>query len=530
MGASREAAHNSTQSYCNTTGRTYFEGTTLAATGTRGRKYQAGAHLARFPARTGWFIRWTEPRGQALVISYTPAATDPQLDLATYFVTVRVAKTRRRIKWARGCSITTKPPASHPLHDHLGAGDCITHAGEKRIHTPEDWQHAIESYTGKQIGIRARRGKPGNVRRWKKAGDTRDQAEVALGQFLVNRDREKAGLPVNLTPAGYTFQQLTEEATGWAQSPQSGYSPRTLHVFIYILQRLARNWGQMPVADITPAMLGQWADKRGTEVTGGTLGNDIKVLRTVFKLAVARQYMTTNPTAGMKIPKQRAARPKYLTEEQIGLLLECAREEDARRVMPAASPHPGGIWASVAADRRKWYNTDGTFDAARLRFMLYSAMRKSQLTSLTWQQYDAKRGAIVLESRPDHTEKSKRVIVLPLPRDARRIIDGQPRGAPYIFPNLQGNRDVLIGNRMAHIFAAVQDRGGGHVHLHLLRHTALTALLRHTHDIAAVQRYAGHADVKTTARYAWVLDDELKAMTEDFNPMKGAGDRGAGKQ
>ena len=34
-----------------------------------------------------------------------------------------------------------------------------------------------------------------------------------------------------------------------------------------------------------------------------------------------------------------------------------------------------------------------------------------------------------------------------------------------------------------------------------------------------VQRYAGHADVKTTTRYAWIHDDELKAMAEGFDPI-----------
>jgi integrase len=481
-------------------------GTHMAATGTRGRKYHSGAHIMRMKGRPGWFIRWVEPRGETLVIPYTPGAGDPQLD-------VRAGK--------HGCIVVTNPPAKHPLHRQIKVGDTIVKVGEVRVHDSAQLAQALTEYTDKAIGLRVKRGKSGNTYRWKKAGDTRDEAEAALGQFLVNRDREKAGLPVNHTPAGYSFQQLADETTEWAQSPLSGYSKSWAYNVLIFLRVHARRWGHMSLADITPALLGQWADKRATEVSGSGLGNEIKALRAAFKLAVLRQYTTTDPTAGMMIPKPRAARPKYLTEEQLTMLLECARAADAHRLEPSAvAPYNTAIM-------RKWYNADGTFDTVRVRFLLMTGLRKAQLTSLTWQQYDAKRGAIVLESRPDHSEKSKRVNVIPLPREARVIIEGQPQGAPYIFSNLRGGRDVQIGNRMARIFASVQERGGGHIHLHLLRHTALTALLKHTHDIAAVQRYAGHADVKTTTRYAWILDDELKAMTEDFNPVKSIGDPGA---
>ncbi|MCX7002761.1 MAG: tyrosine-type recombinase/integrase [bacterium] len=271
-------------------------------------------------------------------------------------------------------------------------------------------------------------------------------------------------------------------------------------------------------------MLGKWADERATQCAPATLANYIKSLRAAFRLAIARAYISSDPSAGLKIAAPRAARPRYLLPDQIALLLDCARQIDAERL--CANTGAAKVKERAA---RKWYNADGTFDAARIRFLLLSGLRRSQMTSLTWSQYDRERGCIVLESRPDHTEKSKRVNIVPLPREARAIIDAQPVGAPYIFPNLRGARDVYIGFRIIRLAALVQQRGGWHFYLHLLRHTALTALLRHTHDIAAVQRYAGHSDVKTTARYAWVLDDELKAMTDDFNPMAPGGASGIDK-
>lgn len=41
---------------------------------------------------------------------------------------------------------------------------------------------------------------------------------------------------------------------------------------------------------------------------------------------------------------------------------------------------------------------------------------------------------------------------------------------------------------------------------HALRHTAATLAYRHSHDLRAVQDMLGHADPKTTSRYARVVD------------------------
>ena len=55
------------------------------------------------------------------------------------------------------------------------------------------------------------------------------------------------------------------------------------------------------------------------------------------------------------------------------------------------------------------------------------------------------------------------------------------------------------------------------MHLHILRHTALTQLLKYSGNIAAVSKYAGHSNIKTTENYAHILDDQLKEITADFD-------------
>jgi integrase len=49
---------------------------------------------------------------------------------------------------------------------------------------------------------------------------------------------------------------------------------------------------------------------------------------------------------------------------------------------------------------------------------------------------------------------------------------------------------------------------------HDFRHDFATNLLRETGNLKLVQRTLGHADIKTTARYAHVLDDDARALLE----------------
>jgi integrase len=51
---------------------------------------------------------------------------------------------------------------------------------------------------------------------------------------------------------------------------------------------------------------------------------------------------------------------------------------------------------------------------------------------------------------------------------------------------------------------------------HDFRHDFASKLLRHTGNLKLVQKALNHADIKSTMRYAHVLDDEVRAALEDI--------------
>jgi integrase len=65
--------------------------------------------------------------------------------------------------------------------------------------------------------------------------------------------------------------------------------------------------------------------------------------------------------------------------------------------------------------------------------------------------------------------------------------------------------------RAAGLYAGERGRDG----FHRLRHTAITAVYRSSgRDLLTAARFAGHFDVKTTAIYALVEDDDVTRAVE----------------
>jgi len=67
--------------------------------------------------------------------------------------------------------------------------------------------------------------------------------------------------------------------------------------------------------------------------------------------------------------------------------------------------------------------------------------------------------------------------------------------------------------------------------IHAIRHTYITHLIKCSKDIAVAQAQAGHADIRTTMKYADMLKEHrrLMANTLDYGSSKAAGNKGAEK-
>ena len=71
-----------------------------------------------------------------------------------------------------------------------------------------------------------------------------------------------------------------------------------------------------------------------------------------------------------------------------------------------------------------------------------------------------------------------------------------------------------------------EGRGIKEFRFHDFRHDFATKLLRQTGNLKLVSKALNHADIKTTARYAHVLDEDIAVAVEQVqNPGKNPGQR-----
>lgn len=476
--------------------RTFKAGNTAATL----KKGKTGPRIVKISGRSGYYIRWYERRYDIKPV-----------DL--------VASTRHGLELeendGEGLTVTKEPGQGQFGEGDFQVGDVILEVAGTKVASLEDLNRVLSTFDGRRVRFRVNRGgKRGTIPRFMKAGDTKERANASLAKWQERKEDRKQGK----SGASTTFRQLADEYLDWART-SGGYSPNWLAQVTDYMGRFTKIWGATTLDQIDTAKIEQWAVARQKDVSAVTAKLELAPLRVAFRLAVKWKYVDKNPLVGLTIRKAAKKMPKYLTEPEAQTLIEIATRKDHERLQPGISPKGGQPIAPAGGpDKMKqYYNADGTFDAARIRFFMLTALRKSQLTDLRWSQYDEKQGTLTFQTDDGHREKGRRVHVIPLPDAAKTVIAGQPRLTKFIFPNLLGKHDTHIHSRFLPIAKAFQESTGRKLHIHMLRHTALTHLLKHSQNIAAVSKYAGHADIKTTEIYAHVLDQQLKEITKNFD-------------
>jgi len=195
----------------------------------------------------------------------------------------------------------------------------------------------------------------------------------------------------------------------------------------------------------------------------------------------------SNPCIGVK-PFVVQARERFLTEEEIGRLgaaLNAAAE---------AGENPRGL--------------------AIIRLCLMTGARKGELMALRWDEVDEARAMLRLGD-----SKTGRKVT-PIGKSALELILAQPReaGSPYVFP---GARPRRAGDERGHYqglnkvwFVVRRNAGLEDVRLHDLRHTAASIAAGAGASLPVIARILGHADIKTTQRYAHLADAPVRKTAE----------------
>ena len=196
----------------------------------------------------------------------------------------------------------------------------------------------------------------------------------------------------------------------------------------------------------------------------------------------------------LRYPKAPKRLPHFLTEDEVGALMEA----------------PDAEAAESDADRARALR-----DAALLELLYGAGLRVSEVASLDSRDLDLTNRQVHVMGKGERP----RVALFGLPaRDALRawLDEGRPamaKGAEEaLFLNRSGGRlsarSVQRIVRDAGVAAAVRQR----VHPHRLRHSFATHMLEHDADLRIVQQLLGHASADTTQIYTAVTNSRQHAL------------------
>lgn len=140
---------------------------------------------------------------------------------------------------------------------------------------------------------------------------------------------------------------------------------------------------------------------------------------------------------------------------------------------------------------------------------IYAGLRKNEMVNSRWEWIDRKRKTITVSPGPDFTPKSKKPRTIPLSSKLAGIIKPFKRDAGYIVaPEKEPARGARYRYEPRTAFETVaREAGIDWLTPHVLRHTFISRHCQVGTSIFKVSKWAGHADVSTTARiYAHLRD------------------------
>lgn len=225
-------------------------------------------------------------------------------------------------------------------------------------------------------------------------------------------------------------------------------------------------------------------DRQRAGYANQTIKHLVNVVRGTLKYSARMGYRV----AEVEYPKISLPRGKlrYLSFEEEKRLLEANDPKRAIKGMPPYGERPKNTQREM----------DDLYDF--LVMLLDTGARYGELSSLTWQQIDLTQKTIALW-RP----KVKNESILFMTSRVYDILKKrhQKQTSKFVFENSTGGARNYIPSTLRKTFSRA---GLPDCTAHTLRHTHATRLIQNGLNLYEVKEMLGHADIKTTMRYAHI--------------------------
>ena len=371
------------------------------------------------------------------------------------------------------------------------------HAIPYRLYKRGDFYHAYISFvteTGERVQLRE---------------STKRTTEYEASQYCLKRiaDIQKKAH----SRANGELQQLTiDEAFGKYYIEKGQYLTLPNQIFTR-LNNLKQSLGVTYLNEISEENINDFIVTHRKELSNSTINRYLALLSVVLNTA-ENEWKVQTPH--IKISRFKLKEPA----ENI----KCLKDwQTAQKIIDNASSHLKPIIYTA----------------------LYTGLRRANILGLKWDNIDFTSNTITLKVK-DRTKAGGKIHTIPMIPQLAEILSKQPRINEYVF-NFRGKKIESISRSWHFIFykyvptkkieqgdvieyrlvkgkkipykRVLRDESLPYTNFHTLRHTAATWILKKTNNLRITKEILGHSDIKTTLKYAHVMDEEKRqALNQVF--------------
>jgi integrase len=274
------------------------------------------------------------------------------------------------------------------------------------------------------------------------------------------------------------MEKYLEEHSKKNKAPRSYQRDKSLR------KHLVDFFGELPLVEITPSLIGAYKVKRREEgASPRTVNYELALMSHAFNLAIREwEWIQENPV-------------KKVSKEKVNNHVE--------------------RWLTFA-EEKKLLESSSDWLKEIIIFAINTGLRQSEILDLKWPQVDlARRTITILE------QKNQGRDTLPLNENAKKILEARRKlanGSEYVFYN--GNSGRIDGGNLRRAFYSVAKKAKiRRLRFHDLRHTFATRLVQAGVDLYTVQKLGRWKNISMIMRYAHHYPESLRSGVEVLDKL-----------
>ena len=226
-----------------------------------------------------------------------------------------------------------------------------------------------------------------------------------------------------------------------------------------------------------------------------TQSRRLSALKQFYNFCNNENHLEHNPFVNIKNPKMEKNLPKFLSEEEMVMLLDMAKKHENKMIYPM------------------------------LEILYSTGLRVSELVSLKISSIIEQSTFLLVRG------KGEKERIVPLTSIAQKVIKDwllqlkvlfPIKNNLYVFPSSKAKQGYITRERFAQILKELAINCNidyYKVSPHVIRHSFASHILNNGGDLKSIQSMLGHSDISTTEIYTHILDSKLKEAVFQHHPL-----------